>query len=155
MNEAVITFLASFLIYILFLGLAVLWIIDGKIKKEQVIHAIAAVGISYLLSEVIKMLFPTIRPFIQNGTEVLTLTVPMDGAFPSSHTAAAFALGVTIFMHDKKYGWIYLLLAVVIGTARVLANVHYPADILGGALIGMLTAIVIEKSHFPLTLSRR
>jgi undecaprenyl-diphosphatase len=50
-------------------------------------------------------------------------------------------------MHDRKIGWFYLVGALVIGVARVLANVHYPIDILGGALIGTLVAVVVERAH--------
>lgn len=140
-------FFASVLIWILFAGLFVLWFIDGKIKKEQVLHALYASASAWLIAFLIKVLFPTIRPFVQNGQDVMTITVPGDAAFPSQHTTLAFALAVTIFMHDKKYGWLYLLSALLIGVARVVANVHYPADIFGGALLGTLTAVVIEKRH--------
>jgi len=61
-----------------------------------------------------------------NGREVDVLIKPFDSAFPSGHTAQAFALAVTIFMHDKKIGWFFLIGALAIGVARVLANVHYP-----------------------------
>lgn len=142
-----VTFFASVLIWILFAGLFVLWFIDGKIKKEQVLHALYASVSAWLIAFLVKVLFPTIRPFVQNGQEVMTITVPGDAAFPSQHTTLAFALAVTIFMHDKKYGWLYLLSALLIGVARVVANVHYPADIFGGALLGTLTAVVIEKRH--------
>lgn len=142
-----VTFFASVLIWILFAGLFVLWFIDGKIKKEQVLHALYASVSAWLIAFLVKVLFPTIRPFVQNGQDVMTITVPGDAAFPSQHTTLAFALAVTIFMHDKKYGWLYLLSALLIGVARVVANVHYPADIFGGALLGTLTAVVIEKRH--------
>ena len=87
----------------------------------------------------------------------MTLTVPADGAFPSQHAALAFALGVTIFMHDRKVGWFYLIGAIAIGIARVVANVHYPVDIIGGALLGTLVAVIVEKIHLfrLLTISRR
>lgn len=143
-----ITFLASFLIWLLFAGLFVLWIIDGRIKKEQVLHAIYSSTIAWFIAFIIKTLFPTSRPFAQNGDEIKTITVPFDGAFPSQHTAIAFAVAVTIFMHDKKYGWLYLVSALLIGWARVMANVHYPADIFGGALLGTLVAVAVEKRHF-------
>ena len=155
MNNALITFFASFLIFILFAGLFVLWVVDGKIKKEQVTHAFFASFIAWLISETIKIFFPTLRPFLLNGQNPLTLTTPSDGAFPSSHTALAFALGVTIFMHDKKYGSLYLLGAILIGVARVVANVHYPIDILAGAFVGTLVAVIVEKVHPRLTISRR
>lgn len=145
--DLLITFLASFLIWLMFAGLLILWVIDGKIKKEQVIHAILAALSAWLIAEAIKYCFPTLRPFLLNGDSVKTLTVPSDGAFPSGHSALAFALATTIWLHDKKAGWFYLILAGLMGLARILANVHYPIDILGGALLGIITSFIVEKIH--------
>ena len=147
MQDITVEFFASLFIYLLFAGLVVLWFIDGKIKKEQVFHAILACTYTAIVVFLIKYFFPTLRPFLINGREVGVLIRPMDGAFPSGHTAQAFALAVTIFMHDRKVGWFYLIGALVIGTARVLANVHYPVDIFGGAFIGTMVAVVVEKAH--------
>lgn len=148
LENILIEFFATFLIFFLIGGLIVLWFIDGKIKKEQVVHALAAVFIAYLIAVIIKHLFPTLRPYITNGREVEILFKPADGAFPSGHTAEAFALAVTIFMHDRRVGWFFLTGAMGIGIARVLANVHYPIDIVGGALLGTLVAVIVEKTHF-------
>src|SRR3989344_4310814 len=101
MSESIVTFLASFLIWIMFFGILVLWLIDGRIKKEVALHAIIAAVFAWGFAEMIKYLFPTIRPFSQNGLTPLTLTVPIGGAFPSGHTAAAFALAVSVFLHKK------------------------------------------------------
>ncbi len=90
-----------------------------------------------------------------NGGEVDVLIAPTDGAFPSAHTTLAFSLAVTIFLHDKKVGFWYLLGALLIGTARVLANVHFPIDIVGGAFIGTFTAVLIEKTHMFRFLEKR
>ncbi len=147
MPNIFITFLASFLIFVLFGGLFILWFIDGKIKKEQVIHAILAIFITWIISEVIKTFFPTIRPYLIQGEDALTLTNPNDGAFPSFHTMSAFALSVTIYLHDQKVGLWFLIGAILVGIGRVLANVHYPIDIIGGALLGTLIAVIVEKAH--------
>src|SRR4030042_6197707 len=147
MESLAVTFLASFLIWFLYAGLLILWMTDGKIKKETVIHALLASLTAWLLAEFIKSLIPTARPFLLNGNPIKTLTFPSDGAFPSAHTAAAFALAVTIWFHDRKVGWIYLILALCVGLARILANVHYPQDILGGATLGILVAFLVEKLH--------
>ncbi len=146
-------FLASVLIWILFAGLIVLWFIDGKIKKEQVIHALLASTSAWLIAFFIKVFFPTIRPFLTDGQPVLTLTVPHDAAFPSQHTALAFAVAVTIFMHDRKVGSLFLIGAFAVGISRVMANVHYPIDIMGGALIGTITAVIFERVHLRKLLS--
>lgn len=147
MQDLIIEFFATFLIWFLYAGLLVLWFIDGRIKKEQVMHALLASLIAWLVALLIKHFFPTIRPFVLNGREVDVLFKPTDAAFPSAHTALAFSLAVTIFMHDRRVGWFFLIGALVIGIARVLANVHYPVDILGGALIGTLVAVLVEKVH--------
>lgn len=156
MEDFAIEFFATFLIWGLYSGLVVLWFIDGKIKKEQVMHAIVAGLIAWVITYIIKSLFPTERPFVLNGGEVNVLIKPTDSAFPSSHTAMAFSLAVTIFMHDRKVGVWYLAGALLIGIARILANVHYPLDIVGGAFIGTFIAVIIEKTHmFKLFPSKR
>jgi len=148
MNNLIVEFFASFFIYFLFVGLMVLWFIDGRIKREQVIHALFATLVASLAATLIKHFFPTLRPFMVNGKEVDVLIRPLDGAFPSGHTAEAFALAVTVFMHNRRVGWWFLASALLIGVARVLANVHYPIDIVGGAFLGTIVAVTVERLHF-------
>lgn len=146
-EDFTVMFFATFFIWILYAGLIVLWFIDGRIRKEQVIHALLAGLIAWGVAFFIKRAFPTLRPFMINGRDVDVLFRPTDSAFPSEHTVLAFSLAITIFLHDKKVGWWYLLGALLIGVFRVLANVHYPIDIIGGALIGTLVAVMVEKIH--------
>ena len=147
MQSIIIEFLASFLIWLMFLGLFVVWYLDGKVKKEMVLHGFVAFWTAWIIAEILKKLIPTARPFMVNGGEPLTLTISSDGSFPSGHSAAAFALATTIWLHDRKVGWAYIIAALIVGTARVLANVHYPVDILAGAILGILTAFSVEKLH--------
>lgn len=154
MINYVVTFLASFLLWFMFFGLLVLWFKDGKIKKEQVFHALFAAGSAWIIAHIIKALFPTLRPFQVNGEPVEVIIPLTNGGFPSGHTAAAFALALTIWKHDKKAGIVFLVSAVIVGIARVLANVHYPVDILGGAVLGIIDALVVEKLHFKKLLRR-
>ena len=149
-----VPFTASVLIWLMFFGLIVLWVIDGKIKKETVIHAIFSCLVAYAVTELIKTFFPTLRPFQFNGALPLTLTTPLDGAFPSSHTAVGFALAVTILKHDKKVGVLYLIMAGLVGIARIIAHVHYPVDIIGGAIIGTIISALTSSKHFVRLLNR-
>jgi undecaprenyl-diphosphatase len=148
MEDLTIMFFATFFIYALFIGLGILWVIDGKIKKEQVIHALFACLIAWVAASLIKHFFPTLRPFVINGGDIDVLFPPTDAAFPSEHTVIAFALAVTVFMHDRRVGWLFLASALLIGVARVLANVHYPIDIIGGAFLGTISAVIVERLHF-------
>lgn len=144
-----ITFLASVLIWLMLAGIIFLWAYDGRIRKEQAIHAFISALFAWLISEMIKEIFPTPRPYQINGQLPLTLTAThSDGAFPSAHTAWAFAMAVTVWLHDKKLGLIFVISAFGVGMGRVLGNVHYMIDILGGVIIGGLTALVINRIHF-------
>ncbi len=149
-----ITFLASALIWLMFFGLIVLWVIDGKIKRETVIHAVFSFFVAWTVSELIKYIFPTLRPFQVQDLIPLTATIPGDGAFPSSHTAVAFALSVTILKHDKKVGVLYLIMAGLVGIARIMAHVHYPIDIVGGAILGTVISRLTSGKHFVRLLNR-
>ncbi len=64
-------------------------------------------------------------------------------SFPSGHTATAFALAFWVFMLTRRtryrwWGYAALLLAGLVGLSRIYRGVHYPSDVLAGALMGVL-----------------
>ena len=144
-SALVITFLASFLIWFMFVGLIVLWFVDGRVKKEQALRAFTASLLAWVIAQMLKSLLPSVRPFIINGDLPLTLTLHFDNAFPSSHTAVAFGLAITLWLHNKKLGIVYLGLAILVAIGRVTANVHYILDVVIGSMIGILVAVVVDK----------
>lgn len=146
-TSLIITFLASFLIWFMFLGLFILYFVNGRVKREEVLHALISALIAWGFSQMIKSLFPTERPFEIYETIPMTMTVPFDGAFPSGHTASTFAMAFSIWLHDKKVGFIFIFLAVLVGYARIASRVHFPGDVIGGAAVGVLTAYLFDKVH--------
>ena len=111
-------------------------------------------GISLLLefllnNLIIKNLFARIRPYeVIDGLILLVGKAP-DYSFPSGHTGSAFALAVVIFMvMDRKYGIIALILASLMGFSRLYVGIHYPSDVLGGVILGVVTSVIAVKC-FP------
>ncbi len=149
-----ITFLASYLTWFIFAVIPVMWWIDGRKLKEATLHACASSLLAWIIVNFLKEMFATTRPYLINGTTALTATQPRDPAFPSGHTAAAIALAVTIYFHNKKLGIVFIIAAILIGIGRVLARVHYPIDILGGAIVGTLVALTINKVHLHSLVSK-
>lgn len=147
MNETLITFLASFLIWVMFGGLLILWIFDGKVKREQALHAFAAMLLAWVIAQMLKNFLPTTRPFLLSGESALTLTVHTDNSFPSGHSAVAFSLAIIMWLHNRKLGFFYLAAAFLVGIGRVFANVHYLLDIVVGGLLGSLVAVIVNKFH--------
>lgn len=135
-----VTFIASFLIWIMIFGFLINYAVKKKIKKEVVVRVILSTFFAWLLSELIKKIIPTIRPFKLNGYPPLTITIPSGNSFPSSHTASAFALAVSIILYNPELGFAFLLGALTVAAGRIFANVHFLVDILGGIVLGSIVA---------------
>ncbi len=94
--------------------------------------AFLAAGIAYLLKE----FFPTLRP--SDYVFPLNPLIEVGGAaFPSMHTAFYSAFGGAMVVTHRKSGLLVICLALVIGTGRVMAGVHWPMDIMFGVALGV------------------
>lgn len=134
----IITFLASILIWML-VGLVLL------VARPVAFRAVLAFVVAVMISQGLKTVIPTARPVVLGATTQLTLTQHYDNAFPSTHTAAIFAMAVTVWFYNRRLGAIYIGLATLVGVSRVWANVHWPIDIVGGAIIGTFIAVILHK----------
>ena len=81
------------------------------------------------------------RPFEAYDIQIL---ITNNGfSFPSGHAALFFAMAMAIYFYNKKWGLWFFTAATLMGLSRVIAGVHYPSDIIGGAVIGILTSYLI------------
>lgn len=101
-------------------------------------------AVAWLISELIKGSFDTVRPFQNYDLQPLTLTVPHDNSFPSTHTSFIFAISSSVFFKNRKLGTLFILGAILVALGRVLAHVHYPLDIFVGFSIGIFAAYLIN-----------
>ncbi|MBQ7288797.1 MAG: phosphatase PAP2 family protein [Clostridia bacterium] len=93
----------------------------------------------------LKNVFARIRPYdINTGVELLVERLS-DYSFPSGHTLAAFEGAVVVAIRNKRWGIPALVLAGLIAFSRLYLYVHYPSDVLAGALLG--TAIAFLACH--------
>mgnify|MGYP001558745976 FL=1 len=61
-------------------------------------------------------------------------------SFPSGHATFFFALATAVYFYNKKWGIGFFIATIFITVSRVIAGIHYPSDIIGGAFIGILVA---------------
>lgn len=134
----------NYLLIIMYTALTVSW---WKKRREALIHALLSSLLAWVIAGFIKDIFPTPRPFISNGFMPLDRIGLDKGSFPSTHASAAFAFGVSAFMHDGPIGIAMLTGSFLIGLTRIIGNVHYPVDILGGAILGIIVAYLVFRAH--------
>jgi len=67
------------------------------------------------------------------------------GSFPSGHSQIAFSVATYLTSRFKKYGWLFFSLAALVALSRVYIGVHFPVDILAGAIIGTAVTALILK----------
>jgi len=106
-------------------------------------------GFAFAVSMILKSIISRPRPFelLQSVTQHDLLATGF--GYPSGHTAIAVSLTVILYqVFPKQYRWILIALAVLVGLSRMSLGVHAPLDVVGGALIGLLSAQLVLK-EFP------
>jgi len=146
-----VIFLAQYLAYAVFLVVPYLWV---RRERHDLVRIFVTVVVAFAASEALKTFLSMPRPFVAEDFQPLIEVAQRDfyGSFPSGHTTFLASLGAAVFFTEKIPGTLIMLLALAVGVARVLAGVHYPMDIVGGFLIGVIVAGFFKALHelFPL-----
>lgn len=112
-----------------------------------------AVGFANGLTIAVNGMWFRDRPFVNADLDLLFYR-PTDSSFPANVAAVGFALATAVFIRHRRIGLVLYFLASLWGFARVYSGVHFPTDILGGALIGLaaalLATLVVRQVEFIL-----
>ena len=134
---------------IFFIALAVVLLIPKKTRKVGLCIG-AALLMGFIVGNLtLKPLLSRMRPYDFNEAfDKASMLVAglSDKSFPSGHTLAAFEACVVLFITQKKYiGIPALVFCTLIALSRLYLYVHYPTDVLAGALLGTLFAVLGTK----------
>jgi undecaprenyl-diphosphatase len=112
--------------------------------RRAVVAAVLSAGLALLIGKVISTVVDRPRPFVADpGSLHLFAPHSADPSFPSDHATAAFAIAVAILLRNRPWGVVALVAAALLSVGRVAAGLHYPSDVLGGAVLGSLAAGVL------------
>lgn len=130
---------------ILWIAIAVILLFFKKTRKCGILMGVSLICGLILGNGLLKHLVARQRPCWIDTTIPLLIPNPTDYSFPSGHTLASFEAAIMIFLHNKKWGSISILVALGIAFSRMYLFVHFPTDILGGAILGSCIALAVHK----------
>ena len=143
--DALVIFSAGYFQYLLIAIFLPLLFFSGYAKPEKLrifwVTIISIIVARLGVTEFIRFFYRRPRPFLTY--QVHQLLSENEWSFPSGHSAFFFAMATAIYLYNKKWGIGFFLAAVLMNISRIIAGVHYPSDILGGAIIGMAVAYIV------------
>lgn len=145
---------------VLFLGalLVTFSLVRGPARRgarRAVVAAGLSAGLGLFLAQFISHAVNRPRPFVADPSGVHMFSQhAADPGFPSDHATAAFAIAVAIMLRDRRWGAVALAFATVLAVGRVAMGVHYPSDVLGGAALGAICALVLYAAPVRRVLNR-
>lgn len=149
--------LADYVLFLMIAGLALFILMKKRAQERRAVtlQALTAAFIGRaLIVSLIRIFFYRVRPFVAASVFQLLSHNPMEASFPSGHATVMFALAFPLFQVSIPWGIFYFVLAAASSLSRVIAGVHFPFDILGGMLVGALSAI-LSKWLFDFIARRR
>lgn len=145
---------------IIFILLGLVLLCTKKYRKAGVAVIVALLVMEVGNNLVLKELFARPRPFnlefdwwneVYKFPEIVSR--PSSYSFPSGHTSSAFAATIAVLWYDRKIGIPATVFAFIMGFSRIYVQVHYCTDVLAGALVGIVYAllgVLIAKYLFPI-----
>lgn len=125
-----------YIAYVILLGIA--FFKGGTRGKIAVLGLILLIVVTDQTGyRILKELFERVRPCNTLADAITPLGCAGGYSFPSNHALNNFAAAVFLLRIFPVYKWIFISTAILISISRIYLGVHYPSDVLGGAILGI------------------
>lgn len=128
-------------------------------ERLLVRHTCVAAGLSFLiglgLNQIILLFVHRVRPY-DAGLTHLIISRSGDWSFPSDHATASLAIVAAFLLHRVwRRAFVLLAGAALICASRVYVGTHYASDVFGGAVTGIIAAVIVRSIYWEGTWADR
>ena len=142
--HGVVVFIAKYFIFLSLLIAAVFWLRASTREKIALGWRVVVGGaIAEGLAQVAGRVYYDTRPFVSEHVVPYFAHAP-DNGFPSDLALAASFLGFVILLYSRSTGSLLLVIAVLIGWARVVSRIHHPIDVIGSFVIACISVAIVQ-----------
>jgi len=145
-GRALSVFFARYLVFVFALLVAYIGFGRGRRQLRKIAYeATWAALVALVTATVLGQFIGRIRPYLVDPSILALIPAPLtEHSFPSGHTATAFAAAVVLTYGSPGLGLIALLAAALVGFGRMATGVHYPSDVIAGALLGSVIGVIVH-----------
>lgn len=148
-----LTYLGSHFAVILFILLSLIFTRKRKVLRSLLflyaIQSAIVYGLKFLIQRQRPLFFLEMASKLSKGPGEI-----LDPSFPSAHAAFSFMMATLLAQWFPRYRFIFFIVGGFIGWTRIYLGLHYPTDVVVGALVGYGITILYVQ-YFPINLTRR
>lgn len=121
------------------------WCVDKHTSR----YLVLILGLSVVLNGALKEIFNQSRPIGEEGIRSIYTDTAAGHSFPSGHTqtATAFFIGASTVLKNKFIQVFAGVLVILVGISRIYLGVHWPSDIAGGIIFGVLSVLIGRRIY--------